>query len=238
MSIQVICFWPLLYCVCVCTHTLGHVRLFATPSTVAPQASLSMGVPRQEYWSGLPFPSPGDLPGPRIEPVYPASPALAGRFFTTAPLVKPFYTMPFRKIYYSPTYMSFFIAVPTIPTPPVAFTLSFAQLLVLLSDLNAFRMFFTSYLLVFAGNGEEWLPLPWDLSIQASLKLALSFSELITLSPLSWWTWVLNRRSDCSAKNGLSQMGTCQMMLARALPWTSSTSFSWVFIENVMSFIA
>ena len=172
-------------CMCVCTHALGHVRLFATPSTVAPQASLSMGVPRQECWSGLPFPSPGDLPGPRIEPVYPASPALAGRFFTTAPLVKPFYIMPFRKIYYSPTYMSFFIAVPTIPTPPVAFTLSFAQLLVLLSDLNAFRMIFTSYLLVFAGNGEEWLPLPWDLSIQASLKLVLSFSELTTLSPLS-----------------------------------------------------
>ena len=98
-----------------------------------------MGFARQEYWSGLLFPSPGDLPGPGIEPVYPASPALAGGFFTTAPLVKPFYTMPFRKIYYSPTYMSTFIAVPASPTPTVAFTLSFAQLLVLLSDLNCLQ---------------------------------------------------------------------------------------------------
>ena len=45
---------------------------FATPWTVARQATLSMGFPRQEHWSGLPFPSPGDLPDPRIEPVPPA----------------------------------------------------------------------------------------------------------------------------------------------------------------------
>ena len=50
--------------------------------TVALQAPLSMGFPRQEYWSGLPFPSSGDLPNPGIEPV---SPALAGVFFTTEP---------------------------------------------------------------------------------------------------------------------------------------------------------
>ena len=54
----------------------------ATPWTVAHQFPLSMGFPRQEYWSGLPFPSPGDLPDPGIEPV---SLALAGRFFTTEP---------------------------------------------------------------------------------------------------------------------------------------------------------
>ena len=48
--------------------------------TVAHQAPLSMGFPRQEYWSELPFLSPGDLPNPGIEP---SSPALAGRFFTT-----------------------------------------------------------------------------------------------------------------------------------------------------------
>ena len=45
-----------------------HVRLFATPWTVAYQATPSMGFSRQEYWSGLPFPSPGDLPNPGIEP--------------------------------------------------------------------------------------------------------------------------------------------------------------------------
>ena len=54
--------------------------------TVACQAPLSMGFPRQEHWSGLPFPSPGDLPNPGIEP---ACPALAGRFFTTEPPRKP-----------------------------------------------------------------------------------------------------------------------------------------------------
>ena len=62
---------------------LGHVRLFETPWTVAHQAPLSMGFPRQEYWSGLPFPSPGYLPNLGIKPASPASPALAGRFFTT-----------------------------------------------------------------------------------------------------------------------------------------------------------
>ena len=61
----------------------SHVQLFATPWTVAHQAPLSMVFPRQEYWSGLPFPSPGDLPNPWIKPASLKSPALAGRFFTT-----------------------------------------------------------------------------------------------------------------------------------------------------------
>ena len=51
---------------------LSHVRLFATPCTVAYQAPPSMGFSRQEYWSGLPFPSPGDLPDPGIEPRSPS----------------------------------------------------------------------------------------------------------------------------------------------------------------------
>ena len=59
---------------------------FATPWTVARQAPLSMGFPRQEYWSGLPFPSPGYLLGSEMEPV---SPAVAGRFFTTETPGKP-----------------------------------------------------------------------------------------------------------------------------------------------------
>ena len=49
---------------------------FATPWTVARQAPLSLGFPRQEYWSGLPFPLPGDLPNPGIEPEVPVSPVL------------------------------------------------------------------------------------------------------------------------------------------------------------------
>ena len=52
--------------------SLSHVRLFVTPWTVAHQAPLSMGFSRQEYWSGLPFPSPGDLSNPGIEPTSPA----------------------------------------------------------------------------------------------------------------------------------------------------------------------
>ena len=50
-------------------HTLSCVRLFATPWTTAHQVPLSMEFSRQEYWSGLPFPTPGDLPDPRIEPI-------------------------------------------------------------------------------------------------------------------------------------------------------------------------
>ena len=61
-------------------------RPFVTPWTVARQAPLSMGFSRQGYWRGLPFPPPGDLSNPGIEPV---SPALAGRFFTTEPPGKP-----------------------------------------------------------------------------------------------------------------------------------------------------
>ena len=52
--------------------SLSHVRLFATPWTAACQAPLSMGFSRQQDWSGLPFPSPGDLPNPGIKPRSPA----------------------------------------------------------------------------------------------------------------------------------------------------------------------
>ena len=59
--------------------------IFCDPMDCSPPGSLSMGFPRQEYWSGLPCPSPGDLPDPGIKPSYLASPVLTGRFFTTAP---------------------------------------------------------------------------------------------------------------------------------------------------------
>ena len=67
---------------------LSHVRFFVTPQTVAFQSPLPVVFPRQEYWSGLPFPFPGDLPNPGLEP---ASPALAGRLSTTEPPGKPIY---------------------------------------------------------------------------------------------------------------------------------------------------
>ena len=52
--------------------SLSHVQLFATPWTVAYQAPPSVGFSKQEYWSGLPFSSAGDLPNPRMEPGSPA----------------------------------------------------------------------------------------------------------------------------------------------------------------------
>ena len=73
----------------------SHVRPFVTLWTMAHQAPLSVGFPRQEYWSGLPFPFPGDPLDPRIEPTSLMSPALTGRFFFFLPLVppgKPIYT--------------------------------------------------------------------------------------------------------------------------------------------------
>ena len=70
-------------CVCVLSH-FGCVWLFVIPRTVAHKAPLSMGFSWQEYWSGLPFPSPGDVPDPGIEPVSLTSPALASGLFTTS----------------------------------------------------------------------------------------------------------------------------------------------------------
>ena len=67
-----------------CVKLLSHVQLFATPWTVAHQAPLSTAFSREEYWSGLPYPPPMDLPDPGIEPKSLMSPALAGGFFTTS----------------------------------------------------------------------------------------------------------------------------------------------------------
>ena len=67
--------------------SLSHVQLFVTPWTVAHQAPLSMGFSRQENWSGLPFPPPGDLPYPGIDPHLQC--LLRCRFFTIVPPGKP-----------------------------------------------------------------------------------------------------------------------------------------------------
>ena len=70
-------------CVCIRAHThaqsLSHVRLFATSWTIDHQAPPSIGFPRQEYWSGLPLPSPGDLPDPGIKLISPARVCCVGR---------------------------------------------------------------------------------------------------------------------------------------------------------------
>ena len=77
---------------CMHAQSLSRIRYFATSWTVTHQSILSMGFSRQEYWSGLPFPSPGALPDPGIKTV---SPAPADRFFITEP----------------PVYMKFIIGV-------------------------------------------------------------------------------------------------------------------------------
>ena len=69
----------------VCTQSLSRVRFFATPRTVADWAPLSMEFLRQEYWSGLPFPTSGDLPHPGIEPASLVSPALHADSLPTEP---------------------------------------------------------------------------------------------------------------------------------------------------------
>ena len=66
--------------------SLSHVRLFTTPWTVAYQVPLSMGFSRQYYWSGLPFPSPGDLPNTGIEP---RSPTVQANSLPSEPPGKP-----------------------------------------------------------------------------------------------------------------------------------------------------
>ena len=68
--------------------SLSRVRLFAAPWTVAYQAPPSMGFSRQEYWSGLPLPSAGDLPSPEIEP---GSPALQADSLPSEPSGKPYH---------------------------------------------------------------------------------------------------------------------------------------------------
>ena len=85
LSLSITCNFPLKR-IKVKVKSLSHVRLFATPWTVAYQPPLSMGFSRQGYWSGLPFPSPGDLPNPGIEP---GSPALQADALPFEPPGKP-----------------------------------------------------------------------------------------------------------------------------------------------------
>ena len=68
---------------CMHAKSLSHFQLCETPWTVACQLPLSKGFSRQGYWSGLPVPPLGDLSHPGVENMSPASPALAGSFFTT-----------------------------------------------------------------------------------------------------------------------------------------------------------
>ena len=79
----------LLHPCCCCCLVIKSCPTFATPWTIALHAPLPMRFPRQEYWHGLPFLSPGDLPYPGIKHTSPVSLALAGEFFITEPAGKP-----------------------------------------------------------------------------------------------------------------------------------------------------
>ena len=81
-----------------CAQWLSSVQLFATPWTIARQAPLSKGFRRQEHWSGLSFPSPGNLPKLGIKPVSLVSSALIGGFFIAAPAGKPRCHLRFPKL--------------------------------------------------------------------------------------------------------------------------------------------
>ena len=98
---------------------LSHVQLFVNPWTVACQAPLSMKFSRQNYWSGLPFPSPGDLPDSGIKPASLASPALVGGFVTTCATWKAsFDTINHILFYVWPHHMAYRILVPQLGIKP------------------------------------------------------------------------------------------------------------------------
>ena len=79
--------------------THSSILAWSIPWTVACQTPLSMAFSRQEYWSGLPFPPPRDLPDPGIKPASLASPAVAGILFTTEPPGKPWYMYIYIHLY-------------------------------------------------------------------------------------------------------------------------------------------
>ena len=126
----------------------SRVRLFVTLCTIARQASLSMGFSRQESWSGLPFPSPGDLPDWAIKPTSLTSPAWAGWFFTASAM---------------PANIIFLILKE--PIPDTSFNYSFLLFAIFLSRMLSFHClyFWTAhysfliwgiYILVFQGGAD------------------------------------------------------------------------------------
>ena len=92
-----------------CMRVCLIVSCLATRWTIAHQAPMSVGFSRQDYWGGLPFPSPGDLPHPGIEPASPVPPALAGGFFTTGTPGKTFHTFTGHHLYFLYSDLFFFL---------------------------------------------------------------------------------------------------------------------------------
>ena len=97
---------------CVLSH-FSLVRLSETPWSVAHQFPLSRGFSRQEYWSGLPCPPPGDLPDPGIELESLMSPALPGGFFTTNATWEAHVTLEQVKFFLRLSFLSYYVQIPT-----------------------------------------------------------------------------------------------------------------------------
>ena len=95
---ELVLFYP---CACVRAKSILLYLTLCDPMDCSPQAALSLGFPRQEYWSGSPFPPPRDLPDPGIEPMSLTSPALADGFFTTSATWEAFYTNIWGSSFYS-----------------------------------------------------------------------------------------------------------------------------------------
>ena len=97
-------------CVCVCARAhSSYIQLFGTPWTVTSQAPLSIGLSRQESWSRLLFPSPGDLPNSEIKLESPMSPALQADSLTAEPSGKPVKYHGKHQLFYIFTYFYFFV---------------------------------------------------------------------------------------------------------------------------------
>ena len=101
MIIELLCVY---ICVCMCVCVCLVMSDSAAPWTVASQAPLPMEFSRQAYWKRVPLSTRGDRPDPKIQPVSLASPALAGRFFTTAPPGKHRSPLAFRNKEFNPSF--------------------------------------------------------------------------------------------------------------------------------------
>ena len=139
------------------------------PMDCSPPGSSVPGIPRQAYWSRLPFPSPGDLPNPGIKPVFPA---LAGGFFTTEPPGKLYYPFNVHRIYsYVPSFIS------TISDMCTYFSLAWQRLIRFIDIFKEPTSFFTESTFVFT-NFLYWFLL---LNFIDFYSISYYFFSLLTL---------------------------------------------------------
>ena len=170
---------------------LSYIRLFATPWTVACQAPVSTGFPRQEYWSGLPFPSPETLSNSWIEP---GSLALAGRFFTIwaicVHISPPSWTPPHHPtpLDHHESSLGLFILKTPANFSEICFEMLEVNLLWFMTDIRHFlyfKIFFRISLrfsLMFCLHFQNNMSLNWEMNSRAShwvKKMSLSYGPCL-----------------------------------------------------------